>query len=377
VTHSWIKPLLIPTLAATMLVGCTDLPIVEKPPIADAEQKAVTAASVKEFLSEIKQLLASVRSVNGASAAAASALAGYRVSGYAVATSENPWEWQITTLEDGTLSKTRHVIETVGGETVTDIQSTRLEKTTDGVTTYTQEDVVTRSAIMLPGTYKITGTTTMSGEFSQPNFKAESTQTTTFTPASGAARTITLKSTYTPSSSVLTVTGTLPDGATISYKSTQSGAFDNGMPKDLKTTQDMSFTSVSGKTLVVENALDNLYSRSETKSSVDSKGFYQVSLGNVMKVRFDIDVFSEGGFVPGENGGGQYVYSYPRNNVTAGLLDGTGKRIAPIALETTSDHSKPPTKGTLTLEGESPSELDLSFMMDIMRVQMSLPFMVF
>lgn len=374
-TQTWLKALLIPALATSMLVGCTELPTTQQPPTAEAQQQAITSASVKEFLSELKLLLASVRSVNGASAVAASTASGYRVSGYAVANTGNPWQWTTTLLADGTTSMTRHVIEkNASDETVTDIQSTRTEKTTDGVRTYQQEDVVTRSASMAPGTYTVTGKTTITGSYGEAGYKTETEQTTTYTPADGSPRKTTLTSTYTPTGSVLTLAGQLADGSTIAYKSTQTGATSNGQPQAIKTTMDLSVTSPSGKTIVVENALDNAYTYTETTSSNASKGFYQVSLGTLMQVRFDIDIESRGTLVPNGNGGGSYTYSYPRNQITAELRDGAGKRVAEIGLEPTTDHSKPPTKGTLTLEGEEPSELDMSFMMDIMRVQMSLPY---
>ena len=375
VTQTWLKALLIPALAASMLVGCTDLPTTQKTPAADAQPQAITSAAVKEFLSEVKQLLASVRSVNGASPVAASAASGYRLSGYAVAEASNSWQWATTLLEDGTTSMTRHVIEKNASDAiVTDIQSTRTEKTTDGVRTYQQEDVVTRSASMAPGTYTVTGKTTITGSYGEAGYKTETEQTTTYTPAEGSPRTTTLKSTYTPAGSVLTLTGLLADGSTIAYKSTQTGATSNGQPQAIKTTMDLSVTSPSGKTIVVENALDNVYAMTQTTSSNASKGFYQVSLGTLMQVRFDIDIESLGTLTPSDNGGSGYTYTYPRNQITAELRDATGKRIAAIGLEATTDHSKPPTKGTLTLEGEEPSELDMSFMMDIMRVQMSLPY---
>lgn len=368
-----LKSLLISALAASMLVGCTGLPTMQpQTPAVEGEQPAITSATVKEFLTEVKQTLASLRTVNGATAAVASAAAGYRLS------SMNPWDWERQTLGDGTVEMTRHVVEMdASGATVTDIQSTRREKTTDGVMTYSQEDVVTKSPTMAPGTYAIAGTSTLSGTQGQADFKAVSEQTTTYTPAGGTARKVTMAATYTPAQSVLTVTGTLPDGATIAYESTQSGVYNGGAPSEIRTTIDLTITSPSGKTITVQNALDNVFTSTESSSSTDSKGFYQVALGNVMKVRFDIDILMAGTFVAGENGGGHYEYSYPRNNLTAELLDGAGKRIAPIGLETTTDHSKPPTKGTLALEGEAPSELDMSFMMDIQRVQMSLPYMVY
>lgn len=374
--QSWLKPLLVPALATSMLVGCTGTPTAPNPASSDTQQEqAITSSAVKDFLAEIKQALVALRSVNGASEETASAASGYRLSGYSVATTSHPWDWETTHHGDGSLTMTRHVIEkNASGDVVTDIRSTRTEAYTDDGRTYTQEDVVTRSTSMAPGTYAIAGKTTTTGDYSDDTYNSVTEQTTTYTAAGGSPRKVTLKSTYTPGSSVLTLSGVLPDGSTIAYKSTQTGALSGDQPQAMKTTLDLSITSPSGKTIVVENALDSLFSNQEDSSSSESKGYYQVALGTHMQVRFEIDIHSLGTYVSNDSGGGSYTYTYPRNRITAELRDGAGKRVAEIGLEQTTDHSKPPTKGTLTLEGEAPTELDLGFMMEIMRVQMSLPY---
>lgn len=377
--QSWLNPLLVPVLATSMLVGCTGTPTASNPASSDTQaERAITSAAVKDFLAEVKQALVSVRSVNGATEQTASAVSGYRLSGYSVATTDNPWTWETTHNGDGSLSMTRHVIEkNASGEVVTDIRSTRTETTTDSGRTYSQEDVVTRSVSMAPGTYAIAGKTTTTGDYSDDTINSETEQTTTYTAAGGSPRKVTLKSTYTRNGSVLTLAGVLPDGSTIAYKSTQTGSLSGDQPQAMKTTLDLSITSPNGKTIVVENALDSVFSNQDDSSSSESKGYYQVSLGTLMQVRFEIDVHSLGTYVPDDSGGGSYTYTFPRNQITAELKDGAGKRIAEIELEPTTDHSKPPAKGTLTLEGEAPTELDLDFMTEIMRVQMSLPYVAF
>jgi hypothetical protein len=376
-----VKRLLISALAASMVVGCAELPTShqDQTPSSGAEQTAITTQSLKALLSEVKQTLASLRTVNGASQTVASAASGYRLSSYAIAQTNSPWAWEYKTLGDGTVEMTRHVIETDASETVvTDIRSTRREKLDGKTRTYSQEDVVTKSAYMQPGTYQVEGSSTSSGSMGQADFKAEIQQTTTFTPLAGGSPTsTTLKSTYTPSLSRLTLSGTLPDGATIAYDSSTEGTYVQGQPTVNHQTMTLAVTSPSGKTFVVENGIDNLYSQTETGSTSEAKGFYQVSLGTQMKVRFSIDVVSQGTRVDQGNGGYTYTYTFPRNEITAELQDGAGKLIVPIALETSTDHSKPPTKGTIQLEGEAASELDMSFMMDIQKVQMSLPYQAF
>ncbi|GEM_PF-2111758 len=372
---SLLKPLLLAALSASMLVGCTELPTSKQNPDSSQEtaQAAITTQAVKDLLREVKQSLTSLRSVNGASKDLNAPASGYRLSGYAIAQAEDPWEWTTEQSEEGTQKLTRHVVEkNAAGETVVDITSTYLMTGDGSSASSSRTDIVAKSPTMSPGTYTMEGTYLTSGEYGKPGYTTESTLKSSFAPEGGGAARVTTATISTSAAGMtFQAAGTLPDGSTIALDGsmTQSGDLAS-MTTDGKMT--LILTSPSGKAITVESDFDGTYSQSGDTSTSESKGFYQVSLGTLLKVRFNIDTLSNTTRVDDGSGDFSNETTYPRNNITAELLDGAGKSIAPIELEATTDHSKPPTKGTITLGGEAPTELDMSFMTDIMAAQTSL-----
>lgn len=371
-TATFLKPLLIGLLAASMLVGCTEIPTAKQDPgpAAGSEDVALTSTRLKELISEIQQTLTVLKTLNGAYPELSPA-SGYRLSGLAVAQTSNPWLWEDKAPEaDGTVESTRHVIERdAAGTIVTDIRSVRRWKPQGDDATYSLVEIVEASPVMRLGTYTIQGESSMTGATSDPDFKRESQQTTRFTPKGGGTTTsATMALVMTATGQTATATGTLPDGSTVSYESITSGSWTQSSKSEMHQKMTLAVTQPGGRTIRAENDIQNTSTSSESGSSFASKGSYQVSLGSVMKVRFAIDTLSQTVTGRDEHGGHTYETSHPRNQITADLLDGAGERISAIALEVTTDHSKPPTQGTIQLPGEEPSELDMSFMMDIMRL---------
>lgn len=369
--QSWLKPLLVPALATSLLVGCTGTPTAPNPASSDTQQEqAITSSAVKDFLAEIKQSLASMQTLNGATREFASALP-QPSDGAAIDASEDPWTWE-TTFQDGVETGSRHVIErNTAGAVVTDIRSTYSSTYTDGMRTYTQEDVVSSSIAMAPGTYLLSGKTTWTGSISEDDYLHETEKTLIYTPVGGASRQVALKSTIKKSGSVLTLSGVLPDGSTITFKSSQTpNSSDSGPSPDLQNTLDLKLTRPNGKVITVESLSDTRSSQQDQTYSYEGKGFYQIALDNLMQVRFDIDIHIES--KPSSSEDSPPEERFIRNLITAELRDGTGKRIAEIPLEASTDPAKPPSKGTLTLPGESPTELDVNFLLDFMHLPAAL-----
>lgn len=379
---SLLKPLLISALATSMLVGCAELPTTgqnqdqnqsQTPP---AEQTPITSQDVKAMLGDVKQLLIALSTLKGASQEFSAVASAYRLSGYAIAQTGSPWDWTTTTLQDGTEESTRHVIERDSeGKVITDISSTRRVKREGNDATLTQEEIVKKSPVMRLGTYMLEGTRKVTG-MGTPDYKMERTQTSTFTPFEGGAPTsVTVEGTSDSSQSTLTASGMLPDGSTVRYDSSNVNNRQSSSKDDSFEHIDYGFTltltSPDGKTFKLGCKSDSYITQTKGKSTSEGKSTIQVALGAAMKIRFIADTLSTL-TIPTSESGGSSSFTMDRFNLTAELLDGAEKRLAPIELGIKEGSYDLPKTAMITLEGEAPTPLDMTPVISLMNLEVSM-----
>lgn len=370
-----LKAFLVAALAASMLVGCAEIPTGNQNQQTQGEENsgselpAVTSQSVKDFLSEFQQSLNMLQTISGANKDIVSAASGYRINGFSIAQASDQWAWQDKAPEpDGTVESTRQIIERdAAGNVVTDIQSTRRVKGDMGSTmTISQVEIVTKSPVMRPGTYQIEGERQSTSE---PEFRMVGKQTTTFTPLEGGPEfKVVFQREGSSGLSTLKASGTLPDGTKVSYESIMKEARESSSMTDYTAVTEytvaMSLTDSLGKVFSMDIDSRTDYSGSGGNSSSEGKSQIDVAMGGVMKIRFNADMLSTL-----KNGSD---FKFERFNLTADLLDGQGKLLSPILLDIPEGTTQPSNTGIITLAGEEPTDLDMRPVFSLMNLQLGL-----